>query len=142
MCESSATCATLRRYLSQPPMFATADLFSADMPSTSQPEEGSRSGRPMLENRLKNYFWWKSAMGKMSRHFGGNKGKQKEAEEESAALKRKREWQSQKPSYKRRRVRGGGNVGSSNGREADKTGAEMMEAESSRMADAYVTFYY
>lgn len=154
MCDSNATCSTLRRYLSEAPKFSTDDLFTIEMPEQQDDvsdslQSGSRSGRRMLEQRLKSYFWWKASMGKMSRNLlhaatsktAGSQGGSKESVEESAAFKRKREWRNNNkaPSYKRRRVRGGGNAGGPGSRaEEDKRGAEAMEQEASRLAKACV----
>ncbi|KAK4048124.1 DNA repair protein RAD16 [Microbotryomycetes sp. JL201] len=122
MCSSTETCSTLGEYL-----------------SSRTDDEG---GRTMLMSKLQSYFYWKGSMGKMQRALkssdakkpmtattgssstaagvastfkaGSAAGPTKQHGTESVALKRKQEWQrGQAPSTKRRRVRGGGNVGSS-----------------------------
>lgn len=146
MCGSPSSCATLRRYLSQPPMFeslfdqAPVDSIEDDL------ETETRSGHRMLESRLRSYFWWKGSMGKISHNLqkklknSSGTGSNNEPVE-SAALKRKAEWKkNQAPSYKRRRVRGGGNVGSSSRADEHRNGADQSEQEASRLANASVLF--
>lgn len=101
----------------------------------------------MLESRLRSYFWWKGVIGKMSRHMkSGSKGSHASSnaeDQESAALKRKREWRkTQAPSYKRRRVRGGGSTGSNGSRTGeDEKGADALQSEADKLASVYVTLF-
>lgn len=147
MCGTSDTCSTLSEYL-----------------STSTEEEG---GELMMKSKLQSYFFWKAAVGKMHRNLKSylrNRPKARQAAAkqgeviptsegafESAAMKRKREYQRrQAPSGKRRRVRGGGAVRSSPGGAGSSakvfvsnTGADAdaLEADTTAFADLYVFFF-
>ncbi|KAI5476750.1 DNA repair protein rad16 [Pseudohyphozyma bogoriensis] len=147
MCGTSDTCTTLREYL-----------------SSYDDEDG---GQSMMRSKLHSYLVWKSHIGRLHRNVKrgwGNKNKvptgpvkgnampnvipTADGSFESAAMKRKREWQrGQAPAGKRRRVRGGGAVGGSGSThggqvEPPKTfvpssgaNGEAFEAESTEMAD-------
>lgn len=109
MASSADTCSTLREYLS-----ATSD-------------GNGDGGQSMLFAKLQRYFWWKRDMGKMAknmrkvhktgwapRHAAPKTGDVLPTADgvESAAMKRKREYQrGQVPGGKRRRVRGGASAG-------------------------------
>ncbi|KAK4699648.1 DNA excision repair protein ERCC-4, partial [Phenoliferia sp. Uapishka_3] len=111
MTTSADTCSTLREYLSR----------SAD----------GDGGQTMLHAKLQRYFWWKRDMGKMAKNMkqvhktgyqrapaAPKTGEMLPTEQgfESAAMKRKREYQrGQAPNTKRRRVRGGGVTASQTG---------------------------
>jgi DNA excision repair protein ERCC-4 len=140
MSDSPSTCAILRTYLST---------------STSS---GDDRGKTMLRRRLGEYFFWKGALGKMSRNL--DKGKKpatnfaarglaaatktpSNEEHESAALKRKKEYRrGQQPSNKRRRVRPGAAQDNGNARPRDHKGADSksLETEAAEMAQMCV-FY-
>ncbi|KAM0790973.1 hypothetical protein ACM66B_004275 [Microbotryomycetes sp. NB124-2] len=140
MCSSTDTCTTLGEYL-----------------SSRTNEEG---GRIMMRSKLESYFIWKGQVGKMqralkksdnnnkasssttgagssssssaaNRNASGSAGQPKQYGTESAALKRKQEWQrGQAPSTKRRRVRGGGNVNVANdGTAASSHGSTKIKTE-------------
>ena len=134
MCNSSATCSTLGRYL-------------------SMADSDAGTGHNLLESKLQGYFYWKAHVGKMHKSlkrtpdfskgarrsnsaaskpaaastsagagagasgssFGAQKGGKRPVEdsgEMSAALRRKDQYRGQGPPDKRRRVRGGGAAGS------------------------------
>lgn len=140
MCSSSTTCSTIREYL-------CSDRDGAD--------EASSPGRKLMRKRLREYFIWKSALGKMARNLkasssstaksgangpaaavggGGDEG------EVSAALKRKEQWKRGKaPANKRRRVRGGGSVGAGGDRgpagPVKASDSDALEAEAGEVAD-------
>lgn len=122
MCASAPTCASVGEYLS----------------STSN--SGSSPGQSMLLRKLEHYFYWKANLGKIQRSVKNQSGgtsagsstssfrsaarggmassasassPSKGGASESAAVKRKAEWQKGgrgQPNGKRRRVRGGGNL--------------------------------
>ena len=106
-------------------------------------EDGTRSAADLLKTRLRNYFFWKSALGRMTRNLKPNRNGTQGAngsapEPENAALKRKREYKKGQPSYKRRRVRGGGVVSNSSRARNNGVGAgdsELLEAEAGEVAD-------
>ena len=130
MCEDAHGCATLRSYLS-----SLDDVGG----------EAEHAGRPLLEQRLDNYFVWKTALGKLSRQTrgrgrgrgggssrGGRGGGRAEDDgHENAALRRKREYKKGDRGgfNKRRRVRGGGSVQVSTGEPASANEALELEVE-------------
>ena len=148
MCGSGDTCSTLGDYLT-----AVSETNGA---------------QAMMRSKLQSYFYWKAAMGKMKRSLkndgsgtGGSGGNTHKSNGlgihknaggngafnvptavgmQSAALRRKAEWQrGQAPSTKRRRTRGGGsvNVGSSGETMVKDTGANVdaLVKDAGEMAD-------
>ncbi|PLW45058.1 hypothetical protein PCANC_09542 [Puccinia coronata f. sp. avenae] len=109
MCSSTSTCSVLKEYL------ATQHV----------PSDSKYGTRPMMKRRLRDYFFWKGTVGKMSRNQqqqppgSTSKSTADDHASLSAALKRKTEYQ-RKATYlnKRRRVRGASNaVASGNSRD-------------------------
>jgi len=103
MCSSTSTCSVLKEYL------ATQHV----------PSDAKYGTRPMMKRRLREYFFWKRTMGKMSRNLqqqeqqplASTSKSSTDDQALSAALKRKTEFQ-RKATYlnKRRRVRGASNA--------------------------------
>ncbi|KAL8283775.1 hypothetical protein RQP46_005207 [Phenoliferia psychrophenolica] len=144
MATSSDTCSTLREFLSAPD------------------DDG---GQSMLHNKLRKYFWWKRDMGKMAKNMahvhktGGFAGQPRAPAVgktgavlpaangegfESAAMKRKREYQTgQAPSTKRRRVRGGGMGGGmarttqSSSRSSQSQGSQGQAGDEDRKPETF-----
>ncbi|POV99012.1 hypothetical protein PSHT_13729 [Puccinia striiformis] len=137
MCSSASTCSVLKEYL-------------ATQHSPSDPQYGTR---PMMKRRLRDYFFWKRTIGKMSRNLqqqpsgSGSKSTADDQASLSAALKRKTEYQ-RKATYlnKRRRVRGAStsaNSGNSRDNPVDLSkpnDPETVEKEAIEVADFATTF--
>lgn len=103
MCSSTSTCSMLKEYL-------------ATQHDPSDPKFGTR---PMMKRRLRDYFFWKRTIGKISRSqnpalSSNSNAPTSDNQTLSAALKRKAEYQ-KKVTYlnKRRRVRGASNAANS-----------------------------
>ncbi|KAG0150955.1 hypothetical protein CROQUDRAFT_37582 [Cronartium quercuum f. sp. fusiforme G11] len=129
MCSSTSVCTVLNEYL------------------TTQHDETDElhKVRPMMRRRLRDYFFWKGNLGKMTRNLnqkqklgaqgpalagGAAQAKTGQDKNISAALKRKAEYRKGGvPLNKRRRVRGGGTGAGSTSRSDGKD-------ESGRAADA------
>ncbi|KAA1127194.1 hypothetical protein PGTUg99_030419 [Puccinia graminis f. sp. tritici] len=134
MCSSASTCSVLKEYL-------------ATQHASSDAKYGTR---PMMKRRLRDYFFWKRTIGKMSRNQQqeplASSSKTNTADDSAlnAALKRKNEYQ-RKATYlnKRRRVRGASNAANSgNSRDnpldlSKPNDAETVEKEAIEVADLF-----
>ncbi|KAI7967391.1 hypothetical protein MJO29_000668 [Puccinia striiformis f. sp. tritici] len=132
MCSSASTCSVLKEYLA----------------TQHSPSDLKYGTRPMMKRRLRDYFFWKRTIGKMSRNLqqqpsgSGSKSTADDQASLSAALKRKTEYQ-RKATYlnKRRRVRGAStsaNSGNSRDNPVDLSkpnDPETVEKEAIEVAD-------
>jgi len=136
MCSSTSTCSVLKEYL------ATQHV----------PSDAKYGTRPMMKRRLREYFFWKRTMGKMSRNLqqqeqqplASTSKSSTDDQALSAALKRKTEFQ-RKATYlnKRRRVRGASNAATA-GHSRDNpvdlskpSDPETVEKEAIEVADLF-----
>jgi hypothetical protein len=135
MCSSTQSCSTLRYYLSTDPEISPDN------------EAGPlvRSARNLLLRRLKNYFFWKGSYGKMAKNLKSSpRGKEipNGLQEESAQLRRKREYQKTQPPNKRRRLRGGASAPADTRSSAkgqnDAKEADLLEQDAGKVASEWV----
>ena len=155
MCNSTSVCSTLREYLSaRSKAYNFGDPTPTDHNTPAAPSQ-------IMRDKLREYFWWKTSLGKMSKNlyktrggsstsYGGGGGFKKNSVEaqgaieiENPALKRKAELRGQAPRGKRRRVRGGaGMVVADSSREGNAAASgsdpNALEAEASNLADLFV----
>ncbi|CAH7667918.1 hypothetical protein BY996DRAFT_4584876 [Phakopsora pachyrhizi] len=104
MCSSKSTCETLKEHLA----------------TIADPPDPKYGVRPMMRRRLRSYFFWKGALGKVSRNIkkpiepaqsSSKTSPTKGQQGISAAMKRKEDTKKNSNYFsKRRRVRGAGNI--------------------------------